>query len=348
MSERSLRIALLYNLREDYPSSDRRARDSDADWDEPQTVTAIIDGLRAAGHDVANIGDPRRMLAAKVRADLDLVFSICEMRGLRHREALVPALCELLGLPYAFSPPDVMVMTLDKNLSNLLVRQAGGHVPPWAIVTDAADPPRALQLLLRSGPAIVKPVAEGSSMGISAAAIVTTETAALDRIRYIIGTYRQPAIIQRWVTGSEVTVGIVETVTGPTPLAPMEIIDEMGAPPTVYGYDEKETPGKRARLRPLANGPLAKDARVLALMAFKALGCRDAARIDLRFDPVASQLGFLEANPLPHLHPKIGDFCQSATTAGWLYPHLLQTIVMSAMRRSGPTRPARNPARRPR
>lgn len=89
-----------------------------------------------------------------------------------------------------------------------------------------------------------------------------SEADALDRIRHVTATYRQPAPVQRWVSGREVTIGILETTSGPVPLAPMEIIDGTGLPPAVYGYDEKEIPGALARLRPVADEPLAADARI--------------------------------------------------------------------------------------
>ena len=170
-------------------------------------------------------------------------------------------------------------------------------------------------------------------MGISTEAIATTPADAVARLRYVIATYRQPAIVQRLVTGREITVAVIEVGSRPLALTPMEVVDRAGSPPPVYGYEQKEVSEVVATLRPLSDPDLAQRARALALRAFIALGCRDAARIDMRCDTLASPLAFLEANPLPHLHPTIGDFGKSAAASGWSYPRLIGAIVDSAVRR---------------
>lgn len=327
-----MRVSLFYNLREEFPEARKRAPDSTADWDEPETVAALIEGLRGAGHEVADLGDPRQLLDPAVRANTDLVFGFCEMHGLRHREAIVPAMCEFFDLPYAFSPPDAMVTALDKNLANLLVHQAGGYVPDWLLVREPAVPPE-LAALIEAGPAIVKPVAEGGGMGITADAVVDTETLALRRVEHVLSTYRQPAIVQRLAAGREVTIAVLETREGPIALQPIEATNPDGRPLPIYGYEQKERAIDHVRWRSVTHERLASEARRLALLAFAALGCRDAARIDMREDPQTNHLGFLEANTLPHLHPVVGDFCRSASAANWSYPDLLDEIVNSATRR---------------
>lgn len=327
-----MRVSLLYNLREEFSDARRRTPDSDADWDEPETVTALTEGLLGAGYEVADLGDPHQLLDPEVRASTDLVFNFCEMHGLRHREAIVPAICEFFQLPYAFSPPDAMIAALDKNLANLLVRQVGGYVPDWLLIREPSAP-NGLRALLAEGPVIVKPVAEGAGMGISAAAIADTETLILERIKYVLSTYRQPAIVQRLACGPELTVAVLETSDGPTALQPIEVTDPEGGPLPIYGYEEKERASACVRWHTVADDRLTSEAQRLALLAFDALCCRDAARIDMRHDPSEGSLGFLEANPLPHLHPEVGDFCRSALAAGWAYRDLLEEIIASAMRR---------------
>ncbi len=337
-----MRVSLLYNLREGFSDARRYSPDSDADWDEPETVEALAEGLRTAGYEVADLGDPHRLLDPDVRANTNLVFNFCEMHGLRYREAIVPAMCEFFELPYTFSPPDAMIAALDKNLANLLVRQAGGYVPDWLLVREPAAP-TGLRALLDDGPAIVKPVAEGGGMGISAAAVVDTETLILQRVEYVLSTYRQPAIVQRVACGPELTVAVLETSDGPIALQPIEVTDPEGGPLPIYGYAQKEQASAFVRWDTVANDRLALEARRLALLAFDALGCRDAARIDMRHDPSEGSLGFLEANPLPHLHPEVGDFCRSASAAGWTYLELLEAIVANAIRRQYEHRSCHSP-----
>ncbi len=140
-------------------------------------------------------------------------------------------------------------------------------------------------------------------------------------------------MVQRLVGGPELTVAVLETSDGPTALQPIEVTDSEGGPLPIYGYEQKERASACVRWHTVTDGRLTSEARRLSLLAFDALGCRDAARIDMRHDPSESRLVFLEANPLPHLHPEVGDFCRSASAAGWAYLDLLETIVTGAVRR---------------
>lgn len=321
-----MKIAFLYNLRADHPAGLDDA-ELVAEWDEPATAQEVIASLREAGHHVLDVGDPGWLLREQ-REPVDLVFSICEMSGFRHREALVPALCEVLGLPYVFSPPDVMVAALDKNITNLLVRQAGGNVPDWTVA-------RAAESVLpdwTEGRCIVKPVAEGSGMGVSGAAVTETASELRVRIDDILGRFGQPVIVQRYAPGREFTVGVVERDGQLEPLAAIEVTDTSGETPIVYGLAEKEDAERRIVWSPVREAVVKQDAERLAVEACEALGCRDAARVDLRID-AQGHVAFLELNTLPHLHPVIGDFCRSAKAAQWTHPRLLDTIVQSAGRR---------------
>lgn len=326
-----MKVALLYNLRDEFPSAWRRAHDSDADWEEPATVKAVSEGLSRAGHEVADLGNPLRLTEPEVRASTDLVFNLCEMHGLRHREAIVPAMCEFFNLPYSFSPPDAMIAALDKNLANLLVRQAGGYVPDWVLLPSLSTGD-SLQALLDGGPVIVKPVAEGGGMGISASAVGDSKEVVLRRVAHVHLVYQQPALVQRFASGPELTVAVLETDEGPIALQPIEATDLDGGPLSLYGHEQKEAAARLVRWRPVTDDRLDIEAQQLALLSFSALGCRGAARIDMRHDPTEGSLGFLDANPLPHLHPEVGDFCRSASAADWTYVELLEAIVAGAIR----------------
>jgi D-alanine-D-alanine ligase len=336
-----MRLALVYNLRGGFPARPGDPPDAAADWDVVETIEKISGGLERAGHVIVDVGEPSGLLNGDIA--VDLVFGICEMTGLRHREAQVPALCELLGLPYAFSPPDVMVTTLDKNLANLLVAQAGAPVPEWVLAADAGGL-RGIAIGTEQ-PWIVKPVAEGSGMGISASAVARSVEELHERVRYITGAYAQPALIQRYCPGREITVGVVEVDGRAEPLAAMEVRARTdGSVLPVYGNAEKERSEELVTWSPLLpDDAVAEEARTLAVRCHEALGCRDASRIDLRAD-AAGDLQFLECNPLPHLHPVIGDFCRSAQAAGWTYEQLLGAIVRSAAERRRDSAIGRRPA----
>jgi D-alanine-D-alanine ligase len=326
-----VKIGVVYNLRDHFPDTNRVVRDADAEWEVRATIDGILDGLAAAGHTAVDLGAPHQLLDPQKRETIDLVFNICEMSGLRHREAQIPALCEVLRLPYVFSPPDVMVAALDKNLANLLVSQAGGLVPDWQIAREACA---TVDLTVdKDSPLLVKPLAEGSGMGIDDDAVVHSEAELRARIEFVVRSYQQPALIQRYCSGAEFTIGVIETENGAAALAPLALTSVDGEAPTVYGYAEKENLVAPVRLQTCDSEATADEVSQLAVLAFRTLGCRDCARIDLRRVTPQGPVAFLEANPLPHLAPEIGDFCKSATAAGSTYSELLSMIVASAARR---------------
>jgi D-alanine-D-alanine ligase len=326
-----MKIGVVYNLRDDFPNANRVVQDADAEWDLRITIDGILGGLAAAGHTAIDVGSPHQLLVPQRRQDIDLVFSICEMSGLRHREAQIPALCEVLQLPYVFSPPDAMITALDKNLANFLVSQAGGLVPDWQVAHETGA---AMHLAVaEDAPLLVKPLAEGSGMGIDDGAVVYGEPELRARIDLIIRSYRQPALIQRYCSGPEFTIGVIETDAGAAALAPLMLSSADGESPHVYGYAEKENLAAPVILQTCHSKTTGDEVSRLALLAFRTLGCRDCARIDLRRVTPQGPVAFLEANPLPHLAPEIGDFCKSGTAAGMTYPDLLSMIVASAARR---------------
>lgn len=326
----SLRVGVFYNLRSDFRRRPDDPPDADAEWDVDETVGHILRGLGEAGHEVVDMGDPMSLLDPGRRARIDVVFSVCEMTGYRFREALVPALCEMLGLAYAFSSPDVMVAAQDKNVANFLVRQAGGHVPDWILARRGSD---AAELLTAGCPLIVKPSAEGSGMGVTASSVVSTAGDLDSRVEDAVQRYRQPALVQRYYGGREFTVGVVEGARGPVPLVPMEVWAAAGGRLSTYGYHEKESPTTHVSWGPAPDDRTSRAAADLAVLAYKAVGCRDAARVDVRCGDDEPTVGFLEINPLPHLHPGVGDFCRAAAASGLGYSELLGSIVDNAWRR---------------
>lgn len=333
MHASNLRVGLCYNFRRDFPRQADHPEDIDADWDVPETVDRVLSGLGEAGYEAIDLGDPLRVVDADVRCSIDLVFSICEMQGYRFREGLVPSLCQLLSVPYVMSPPDTLMISLDKNLCNLVVRQAGAPVPDWWLGGSSAIPLDVKQF--DSFPYIVKPSAEGSGMGISSASVVSDRHELEMRVESVVSRYRQPALIQTFLPGREFTIGLIERGDALVPLEPLEIVPVKPVSVFIYGGYAKENADAVVRFVPLKGEPaLADKLRDIAQMAFTAIGCRDAARVDLRLSEDGTP-HFVEINPLPHLHPQIGDFCRSALASGYTYAGLLRALVDNSARRWG-------------
>ncbi|MBK9767007.1 MAG: hypothetical protein IPP63_08275 [Chloracidobacterium sp.] len=148
-------------------------------------------------------------------------------------------------------------------------------------------------------------------------------------LAYMFELYRRPMLIQRFIVGTEVTIGMTGGTGNIMIFDPIEV---KLLSSSVYGFEVKENSSDQARYVRIDDSDLAAKIRSLSKTIFEGLGCRDAARIDYRVDP-DGEIYFLEINPLPHLHPEIGDFCRSAAAAGRSYGDLLGLIMHSANQR---------------
>lgn len=324
-----MEINLVYNLRENHPLNKETCPiDINADWDVIDTINCLEDGLKKIGFDVNSISCDEQIVQRIANSNC-LVFSICEMFGGSYREALIPSLCEVLKLPYVFSSPDVMVKTLDKNICNLLVHQAQQNVPSFIYIYDLPDS----QFLtkLTNYPYIVKPAFEGSGIGIYNKSVVYKHADLKEEIIYNLTHYKQPVLVQKYIEGVEVTVGVLGEGENLEVLGPVQIDLPFSK---VYGYEQKENSQTQAIYSKVSDDLIYRKTIESSKIIYKTLGCRDAARIDFRFDSEDKKLYFLEVNPLPHLHPDIGDFCRSAYAAGYSYSQLLEKICNYAMQRN--------------
>jgi len=322
---RPLRMGLCYDLKADYLAAGFAPHDV-MEFDEEETVAGIEEGLHGLGHRVERIGrgtELARRLAAGER--WDLVFNLCEgVRG-RSREAQVPALCELFDQPYTFSDPLTCAITLDKPLAKRLVRDSGLPTPPFAVV-ESVEEADAVDLAL---PLFVKPAAEGSSKGVTERSRVSSRGELREVCAELLRLYRQPVLVESYLPGREMTVGIVGNGAEVRVLGVMEVAFQGSDFYTPLAKAEFETSIEYSLLD---GEPLAQRAREIALGAYRALSCRDAARIDLRCD-AAGELFFLELNPLPGLQPGYSDLPLLCGLAGISYGELLGSIVEAAGRR---------------
>ncbi len=323
----ALRLGLCYDRKEDYLAAGFSPEDV-MEFDDEETVAALAAGLSSLGFAVARIGNgvelARRLVAGE---RWDLVFNVAEgVRG-RSREAQVPALAELFDQPYTFADPLTCAVTLDKAVAKRVVRDAGVPTADFAVVGEAA----AFAEVRLEFPLFVKPVAEGSSKGVTGSSLVTTP-AQLEAVgTALLQRLRQPVLVERYLPGREVTVGIVGNGPAARAIAVMEVRIADGEERHAYTALNKKEWQQRVRYH-LVSDATAADASRLALAAYQVLGCRDASRIDLRSDATGT-LHFLEANPLPGLNPDWSDLPLMNRLAGGSYGELLSWIVEAARRR---------------
>jgi D-alanine-D-alanine ligase len=324
-----MRVGLTYDLRDDY-LAEGFGEEETAEFDSPDTIRALEDALAALGHEPIAIGHARA-LAARLAAGerWDLVFNIAEGLYGFGREGLVPALLDAYRVPYVFSDPMVMALTLHKAMAKRVVRDCGVPTADFRLVESAED---AAQIDLPY-PLFAKPVAEGTGKGIATSSKVKSASELASVCRELLVRFQQPVLVETFLPGREFTVGIVGTGEDAYALGVLEVALRADAEPEAYGYINKEHYERFVDYR-LEKGPIARHVAEVALAAWRALGCRDGGRVDLRLD-ARGLANFLEVNPLAGLHPVRSDLPILARQLGIAYRDLIGKIMDSAVGRLG-------------
>jgi D-alanine-D-alanine ligase len=323
-------IGIAYDLASDFAPAPGGAADSLAEYDSEDTVAAIEAVLLKAGHAPRRLGGGRRFLEAVLAAPPDLVFNFAEGRGGRSREAQVPAVCEMLQIPYTHSDPLTMAVTLDKAAAKRLVGAAGVNTPRFEVL----DRPGATALEF---PVVAKPLHEGSSMGVNAGSLARTQHDLERVVAELLGAYSEPVLIEEFCPGHELTVGIFGAGECAQVLAVMEVAPQRrDLDDFLYSGQVKHDWRVEVsyHVPPRCPPALTERAQTIALAAYRALGCRDVGRVDLRVDR-RGEPSFLEANPLPGLHPVTSDLAMMARPLGIDYDPLIMRIVDCARDRLG-------------
>ena len=311
------------------------------EFDKPETVEAIAEVIRGEGHRVILLGDGKGFLRRVLADPPDFVFNIAEGEGVsRCREARVPAALEMLGIAYSGSDPVTLGVALDKEFARRIVANSvmipfGHSIGPNA---DREHIEGCLENLEREVgyPLILKPSSEGSSKGIRTRNLVTHRDDALDVLSQLIHDYQQPVLIEEFVEGHEVTVGLIGPFDGPVEVVgTMRVVPRQPDPNFIYSIEVKRDWARLVEYETPAVVPLQEKGLLehAAIDAFRALRCRDFARIDFRVRDGIPY--FIEANPLPGLAPGTSDLVILARGHGIEYPDLIRKILHAALTRVG-------------
>src|SRR5437588_2196980 len=324
-----LRVGFTYNVKRVKPALDG-TRDEEAEYDPPATIQAVREAIAAAGHEVVDLEATADLPALIETTRPDLVFNMAEGIKGRNRESQVPALLELLDIPYSGSDPAALNIALDKALAKKIVRQHGILTPNFFIMNTGKERlPRDLEF-----PLIVKPIAEGSSKGVHATSVVENEAELREAAQKMVAKYDQPALVEDYIGGREFTVGMLGE-RRPKVLPPMVVVflDESETRP-VYSFEFKQDWSSKIRYDVPARLEAAqlKALERAARECFIALGCRDVARVDFRMDR-QGKVYFLECNPLPGLTAGWSGTTVIAEAAGLEYSALISEILSGAIRR---------------
>jgi D-alanine-D-alanine ligase len=320
------------------------ARDEFAEWDTPTTIAAVESALSVLGKVVrleANEDFPDRLRHAKP----DIVFNIAEgFRGV-NREAHVPAICEFYGIPYTGSDPFTLSLCLDKARAKETLAFHGIPTPRFALVKTLSElAPRTAGLRL---PLFVKPLHEGSSKGITDANLCRDSRQLLAQCRFLLENYSQPVLVEEYLPGKEFTCAVLgngdEATVLPIVGMNFETLPEGALP--IYSFDAKfvwdrpENPLDIFECPARITRKLQASIERVTLDAFRVLGCRDWARIDVRLDS-SGVPNIIEANPLPGILPDPADnscLPKAARAAGIGYDELIQSCLRYAAARQGLT-----------
>ncbi len=320
-----LKVGFAFNMKRLDTSSD----DSEAEYDSPRTIEAIAQAVEGYGHQVVRLEATGDFPRALMTSGVDLVFNIAEgIRG-RSREAQVPSLCELLGIPYTGSDPATLSLCLDKGLCKRVLREQGIDTPAFQVLVTGREKLRPFQF-----PVIVKPNAEGTSKGITKNSVVDDEAGVRAAARELIDRYDQPALVEEYITGREFTVGLLGEKR-PRVLPAMEVVFLHPAERPVYDYECKQHWESHVRYECPAKLTKEEERAIerVSRSTFMALGCRDVARIDIKLAP-DGRVWVIEVNPLPGLTPDYSDLCLIANGAKIDYRTLIGEILSGGLKRS--------------
>jgi D-alanine-D-alanine ligase len=326
-----MRIGITYDLKTDPPGEGRAELPDDLqeEYDSPETIEGIAAVLRGLGYEVVQLGDGRELLERLLADPPDFVFNIAEGQGVgRAREARVPAVLEMLGIPYSGSDPLTLAATLDKDCAKRLVASAGVRVPRGLVLTPG-DPVGPGDLPF---PLLVKPAWEGSSKGIRGKCLVRSPGELQEAVASLRRDHRQPILAEEFIDGDELTVGVVGN-DSPEVIGVMRVLPNRADGPFIYSLEVKRDYRRQVHYECPARLPAAATAAVerAALAAWRVLGCRDVARVDFRLRGGVPY--FLEVNPLPGLNRESSDLVILAGLRGRSYPWLIERILGAALRR---------------
>jgi len=325
-----MRIAILFNV----PRRGTKGEPKDFISEEGilEEVDAVERSLKELGHSSERLPLEEDVLDLLTRVQSirpDLVFNLCEsFKGESLPQMNIPALLELLGIPYTGSGPLAIGLSQDKALTKGVLSASKIPVPKYQVIyRPEFEMSKELPF-----PLIVKPLYEDASLGIDNNAVADSPEALKQRVRYVLDRYRQPAIIEEFIEGREINAAVLGNA--PASVLPLSEIDFSRFPPhlrRICSYEAKwiKESFEFQNSVPICPARLSEEAEVwirdMALRAYQALGCRDYARVDLRLD-LANNPYVIEVNTNPDISPEAG-FARAILKSGRTYTDFIGELL---------------------
>lgn len=310
-----------------------------AEYDEIPTINAIKTSLESFGFDVIPIEADLDAFEKFRKERPDLVFNIAEGIGRGARESQIPMMLEMLGIPFTGSDSTTLSIALDKARTKEILSYYRIPTPRFRVFRDVKDTSKVSSI---SGlprlkyPIFLKPLREGSSIGISVRSLVSNENELKKEVKEIIDRYKQPVLAEEYVDGREFTVALIGNKPEVLPLIELDFSLLPDNAPKFDCYEVKwYLDDDKIRCPANIDANLAKKINKIAVKTFKVLDCRDLCRIDIRLDDNGVP-NVLDVNPLPGLTPDPKEnsrFPKACYTAGMSYKEIIGRILFSAIER---------------
>lgn len=353
MSSKKFRVALIANLKKNAPHYEGMNVDQWADLDSEYTVNALVEAIRSGGHECEFLEGDVTLLDTVRKLNPDICFNIAEGHYGDAREAQIPAMLEMLRIPYTGSKVLTLALALDKPMTKRVLTYHDLPTPQWQTFESPDDP----IVDEMKYPLFVKPSREGTGMGVSARSVVNNETELREQVSFVLEKYKQTALVEQYIEGREVTVGIIGNLVGPVSrripvdegsprisaglrfFPPMEV-DLKPYEETDAVYSNRLKVDLADQLTYLAPAPLddelVDDLNWYTAAVFRVTGGLDVSRVDFRLDINDNLKPYiLEINPLPGLSPEISDLVIEAKADGVSHPELVNMILDTALKRYG-------------
>ena len=329
-----MKIGITYNLKDELSPEAIIDSESCEEFDTPQTIAALAEVFEKNSHETVKLGGNINIVEKLKEFPVDFVFNVAEGYNGRSREAHIPCVLEMLGIPYSGSDPLTLALTLDKVMTKKIFFSAGIPTPAYKVIEKITDLPYVEDKL--AYPIITKPAWEGSSKG------VYNSSKCLDRkdlersVKFLLAKYpEQPILVEEYVEGREITAAVIGN-ENPQVLGLMEIVNKKNPGKDIFYSLETKRDWKELvdyASPPDINTIFDKHIRHYALQAFKEFGCQDVARIDFRISERDNRVFALEINPLPGLSPEYADLVILSRKNGIEYEKLVMSIFEHAVSR---------------
>jgi D-alanine-D-alanine ligase len=350
---KKFRVALLANLKVNAPKFDGMPEDQWDDLDSEKTVNALVNAIRAGGNHCEFLEGDISLVDTIRKYQPDICFNICEGHFGDAREAQVPALLEMMRIPYTGSKVMTLSLALDKPMTKRVLSYHDLPTPPFQTF-ERVDEPLSSDIAF---PMFVKPSREGTGMGVSGRSIVHNEDELREQVAHTMERYKQPALVEHYIEGREVTVGLVGNLEGPVA---RRLPEDDEAPRIQAGL--RFFPPMEVNLKPFEDSDIVYSNRLKVALAdqldylcpapldddmveeliwmtaavFRVTGALDVSRVDFRLDMHDGWKPYiLEINPLPGLSPGISDLVIEASAEGVDHTYLVNMILDTALERYG-------------